>query len=418
MPNFIQIFRKNINNLFTTKELSVEPKGIDEQVTIKATPEVIRVNPKELENAYLFDPITFNSINKASQAIMAAGYKVKAKESTVLEYFNRFLDSIGKIGEDITFDEFLYSIFQYQMVYGNAYAEIVWNKQMNKIVDLVVLDPKRIEYAKNSKGEITLDKYGKPVGYVQTVPYGYDTTGKGDKIPEGYEIRLDPNQIFLLPQRICHFKLYTYGDRFYGIGLIEPAYKSIVRKMNIEVAQTNSIDARGTFPIIDKVGDSMHEPTPAMIDGALEKLKDFKHNRYFAVPYWHEITPLEIKGSDIVETTLKYLRENQSASLGIPLAFAIGSGEATNRATLGSQQQFMEFTLNDIVKKTVSTIKKYIFEPICKIEGFQECPNIVWGNIKAEEINDKAKRLIDYVSKGILTTEEVKEYVISSENLT
>jgi hypothetical protein len=398
---------------------NTEPKAVDDQVTVKATPEVERVDPEELENAYLKDPITFNSINKATQAIMAAGYSFKCKDPAAKSYFDRFVENIGKIGEDITFDEFLYSVFQYQMIYGNAFAEIVWNKNMSKIVDLVILDPKRIDYAKDSQGRIVLDNYGKTVGYTQIVPFGVEVENKGDKIPAKYQdiVKLNNNQIFLSPKRICHFKLYTYGDRFYGIGLIEPAYKSIVRKMNIEVAQTNSIDARGTFPLIDYIGDSMHEPTAQMIDNALIKLKDFRHNRYFAFPYWHKVEPLEIKGSDIVENTLRYLRENQSASLGIPLAFGIGSGEATNRATLTNQQQFMEFTLNDIVNKTISTIEKYIFSAICKTEGLSEYPKIVWGNIKAEEINDKSKRLVSYVEKGILPAEKVTPYAIGSEDL-
>jgi len=414
MKTVDEVFGKSYYELENT-----EPKAVEEQVTIKATPEVERVEPEELENAYLKDPITFNSINKATQAIMAAGYSFKCKDQDAKEYFDKFTEDIGKVGEDITFDEFLYSIFQYQMIYGNSYAEIVWNKSMTRIVDLVILDPKRIDYAKDGQGRIVLDKYGKPIGYTQTVPYGVSVEGKGDKIPGEYidTIKIDNNQIFLSPRRICHFKLYTYGDRFYGIGLIEPAYKTIVRKMNIEVAQTNSIDARGTFPLIDYIGDPMHDPTPQMIDNALVKLKDFRHNRYFAFPYWHRVEPLEIKGSDIVENTLRYLRENQSSSLGIPLAFAIGSGEATNRATLSNQQQFMEFTLNDIVSKTISTIEKYIFSVICKTEGLSEYPKIVWGNIKAEEINDKAKRLVSYVEKGIIPAERVSDYALGSEDL-
>jgi len=395
-----------------------ETKKVDPEVAagvnIKETPTVERIPAKELESAYIFDAVTFNSINKATQAIMSAKYHLTAKDNEVLKYFINFLNGIGKVGEDLTFRELLYSIFQYQMIYGNAYIEIVWNKPMTKVVDLAILDPKRIDYAKFSNGNIALDKYGKPIGYVQKVPYGVDTKGKGDICPIK-DVLIKPDEIFILPQRICHFKLFTYGDRFYGLGLIEPAYLSIKDKMNIE----NAHAAKATIPnpVIDYVGDEFHEPTPDMIDNALVKMRDFKANRYFAFPWWHKLTTLNVSESTSYSDSLKYLRENQAASLGIPLAFALGSGEATNRATLSNQQEFMEFTLNDIVEKTIATVRKYIFSKISETEGFDEVPSLYWENIAAKSIGAKSVRLVEYVKSGILAPIEVHDYAVNSEGI-
>jgi len=400
--------------LFTlAKKVRVDP-AVAPGITLKDTPTVERVDPKELESCYIFDAVTFNSINKATQAIMSADYHLVAKDPIVLNYFTKFLNDIGKVGEDITFREMLYSIFQYQMIYGNAFVEIVWNAAMTKVVDLVILDPKRIDYAKLSNGQIALDIYGKPIGYVQKVPSGVDTKGLGDPVPNK-DIQLGGDQIFIKPQRICHFKLFTYGDRFYGIGLIEPAYLSIKNKMNIEKAHAEKASIPN--PVIDYIGDEFHEPTPDMVDNSLTKMRDFKANRYFAFPFWHKLSTLDLQETTAYTESLKYLRENQAAALGIPLAFALGSGEATNRSTLASQQEFMEFTLNDIVEKTVGTIRKYIFSKISATEQFSEVPTLYFENIAAKSIGAKSERLVSYVKAGILAPTEVHEYAIKTEGL-
>lgn len=379
--------------------------------------EVKRVNAWDLETCYIFDPIIFNSINKNVQTIMSAGYKLACKDKTVLDWFNDFLDNIGKTGGDITFNELMEVTYQNLMIYGRHYDETVLNQYKSEILDLVSLDPKLMDYARDSMRRICVDKYGKPLGYTQNLPYGVDLTDQGDPVPEKSGIVLINRQIFILPERIAYFKLYTYGNRFDGLGLIEPAYQSIVRKQNIEEAQANSIYARGTYPIVDYVGNENHFPTPNMIKSASEKLSEMSHNRYFALPYWHKLEPIEVKQSEVVDNTMKWLRESASASLGMPMAFATGSGEATNRATLGTLQKFMEFSLKDIVGRVCAQFKQHIFKRICAYQGFKEIPDLVWGDIGAESIDDKATRLQNYVKVGALNPQDVRQFALESEKL-
>ena len=387
-------------------------------MSMKETPNIgdLPLDMTELERAYSKDPICFNSINKHVQMIMAAGYEIVGDKS-VVKTFTDFFENIGDVGEDITIEELFNSIYKYQMIYGNAYIELVFNKKMDKIVDLAIIDPKRMDYAKSAEGNIVLDRFGKPIGYMLSMPYG--TRAEGDTIPTIYrnKISKDSNQIFMLPERICHFKLYTVGDRFYGIGLVEPAYKSIVRKMNIEEAQTNSIYSRGTYPVIAYVGDATHEATPQDIDEVLKNLVKLKHDRYMAFQNWVRVEPVEVKQSDVVDQTLEYLRINETASMGIPMALATGAGEKTNRATLNNQQQFLEFTQKDIINKTLSTFSKYILKRISKYNKIKSVPEIRWGDVGSEEINEKAGRLLNYLNKGSLTVEEVRKFALKSEGL-
>lgn len=345
---------------------------------------------------------------------MAAGYTIEGKNA---DYFIKFLSNIGSVGDDITWDEMLEAIYKYQMIYGWSFVEDVFNKKQDKIVDLTLIDPKRMDYAKDGSDKIVLDKYGKSVGYTLKIPL--DVEAVGDSIPNEFRntISIGTDKIFMLPKRVCQFKLYTYGDRFYPLGLIEPGYRSILRKMNIEEAQANSIYTRGTYPVIAYVGDQMHEPTPQDIDSVLKNLTKLKHDRYSAFQYWVRLDTLEAKQSDIVQSTLDYLRLNETASLGMPTSFATGAGEATNRATLTNQQAVLEFTLNDIVNRTVATIKKYIFKRIAFYNGLTSIPDIKWGLIRADEPNDQAQRIVQYVKNGILNPQEIAKFVKKTEGI-
>jgi hypothetical protein len=398
------------------------PVDVPDQKTIKQTPDVERVPLEELELAYLRHPIVFNAVNKSVQAIMSAGWELRAKDQKVYDYFKNFIDNVGKVGEKVTFDEILESLFQYQMIYGNTQLETVLGKftdDPNNIVDLVILDPKRMDYAKTSDGKIALDKYCMPLGFVQQWPFEIDTSTNGDPIPEGSEVSLGTNQIFLLPKRICLFKLYTFGDRFYSMGLAEAAYKSILYELSIKKAHYNSIEQKGEPPLIDYVGDQFHQPTPQQIQNSVETMKKFKFNRYFAFPYWHRVEPVNYKPNDIIIDSLKYLREDISSAIGMPLSFAIGSGEDTNRSTLSTQHLFLAFTLNNIVKKTMAVLKKEVFARISSFNKFDEVPEIVWNHIGVEEINEKAKRLVDYVKVGALDPKDegLLDYIKQSERL-
>jgi len=388
-------------------------------------PETIDVSNEELELGYRKEPQVFHSINLKVQMIMGAGRELRVdndiEDGKVLKFFKDFLDNVGEIGGEETEEEILEKIFQNELIHGKHFIETVYNKKQTRIVDLTTQDPKQFDYARTNRGAIVFDDIGKPIGFTQQLPQTIDTTGKGDPAPENVDLK--NNQIFLLPHRIAFFKLYTYGDGLNPLGVIEPGYKSIIRKQNIEEAQTNSIYARGTFPIIDYVGSPERFPTPRMLANATRKLAQMQHNRYFAFPYWHRIEPLEVKQSDIVENTVKNLREEITASVGMPLAFSMGTGEATNRATLNNQQKMLEFSLNDVVKKTIATFKRQIFKRISKLMNFRDedkkliVPYYVWGDIGAEDKDAKAQRLANYLKYGAITPDYIMPFVIKSEDL-
>jgi hypothetical protein len=406
-----------VKELGEKKDVSGTAQGEQESVPVGES--IARVKRSELRDCYITDAIVFNSINKNTQTIMGAGHELRCDgkySKHVLNFFNDFLNiNLGVSGNDETWEDMLNSHFTNAQVYGYNYIERIYNQEGTKIVDLITLNPERMDYARTGEGGICLDSYGKPVGYTQQLPMGTDISNKGDPVPDG--VSLKTSMIFLLPKRIAQFKFYPIGDGYEAFGLIEPAHDDIIYKKNIEKANANVIVQRGLNPLIDYVGSPERFPTPKMIDNATKTLADMSYKRYFAFPYWHRIEALDFKQNDTIEQSIKNYRENISASLGIPLALATGAGEATNRATLTNQQKFLEFTLNDIVKRTISFFTKQIFREISRLEKFKEVPYLVWGDIGAENKDDKANRLVAYAKANLLPPEFVIQYIVNSEEL-
>lgn len=367
--------------------------SLTSQEQIKAAKPIVKF--EELEMAYKTDSINFNAINKSTQMIMAGGFKgfINIKASAIKKYA-KFFEDIGDVGNDITSEELMESLFRDQMIYGNAFIEIIFDERDEKIVDLALVDPKRIDYAKNADGKIILDKNGKEVGYMIKLEAG--TSMEGDEIPKEYEMVVSSgeNKIFILSKRICHFKLYAIGDRFYGTGLLTPSYKSVIYKKNIEKGQANSIYARGFSPLIAYVGNDRKMATPKDITDVLAKLKRLNYQQYDSFPNWVKVESIKYDQSDLTTSALKDLRTDQITSLSAPQALVLGSGEDTNRATLGDQRVLWEFTLKDIIKQTMSYFKKYILKPINELNDFGGVPDVEWGELRAEDVNSTADKII------------------------
>ena len=365
---------------------------------------------EELEYCYRSDALTFNAINKSVQMIMAGGFKNFLHDKKyVVTKFTKFFENIGDIGDDITFEELLENIFRDQMVYGNSFVEKIYDESDTKIVDLSPIDPKRIDYAKDSQDKIILDENGKPIGYV--VKFDSGTFISGDEIPKKYKemIKQESNTKFVLFKRICHFKLYTIGDKLYGIGLIESAYKSAIYKKNMEKAKANFVYLKGFPQMVAYVGSDRRMATPSDIKNVEKQINTADYQRNFTFPDWVKLDSPKFSESNLSEEALKDMRTDQMAALSAPQALVSGSGEATNRATLGDQRVLWEFTLKDIIKKTMAYFKKYILKPINESNNYGGVPDIEWSELRAENIEETMDKIIKILTSNNSLSLEMKD---------
>ncbi len=387
--------------------------------SVKTTPEVERVAQDELEVMYIQNPMVFNSINKLVQTIMSSEHYVEAKDEKVQKFFDKFIKNVGR-NSDLTWEGLLSDIFKHQFIYGRAFIENIFNKKGNRIVDWDKIDPKKMDYAKDSDGNIVLDKTGQPVGYFELVPASLNSNIEStpeSQLPENVDLPMNQKAIFFEPEKLAHLKLYSVGDGFYGIGLIEPIYQTSLRKLNIERALANAIYRHG-FPIIwAQLGDMNHEPTPQQLQNMLDRLKGLSNKNEIATPYYHQLNLLESKTSEKMKEHLDYFRKQEVAGMGVPEPFITGSAEGANFATLGKQDSMFQLTLNDLIRRTTEAIERYMFAPICELEGFNEVPKLKWEVVGSEELNNKAQRLVEYVKSGVLDPNNVQDFVRKIEQL-
>ena len=387
------------------QELISKPVGVIDSVksepsTKKVTPELIRVSRINLEMGYIKEPTTFNLVNVTTQLIMSAGRRLDGEKEDV-DFMTRFLDNLGYTGGTNLWDPILTLIFKHQIIFGNAYLELITStKEVNglkPIVDFDIIDPKMMDYAKDGTGNIVMDMFGRPVGYVQTIPDdfgGMDLDSfKKHKVPKG--VALTSNQIYIPNEFIVHFKLHSIGDNYYPLGFIEPAYNSIMYKLKLEEAMINAIMRHG-FPILlGKMGDQNHVPTPNQIQDLLNNMKDMTYKHEIAVPYYVDIQFLESKTVTQLREHLEYYTEQMITSFGIPQAIATSVGDSTNRATLTSSIMVLETTLRQFVINTVRQIEYKLFMQIARSHGRKSIPSLEWDKIDTSglksEIEDNLK---------------------------
>jgi hypothetical protein len=58
-----------------------------------------------------------------------------------------------------------------------------------------------------------------------------------------------------------------------------------------------------------------------------------------------------------------------------------------------------------------------VFKRICSYNNFKEIPDLIWGDIGAESLDDKATRLQNYVKVGALNPKVVETFALESEKL-
>lgn len=366
--------KNNSKDTFRLKQVNSGPKG--EPAAERDTPIDDRVDLARLERAWRRVPVVNNGINKMTQMIMSKDWSIEGPNA---EFFEDFIDNVGQVGANQDFNEMLETIFRYQLIYGEHYIELVEAEEDESIVDLTTIDPKRVDYAKISDNRIALDRFGNPRGYVQELPFGYRRMQDEQhyEVPDGVNLH-NRNQIYFPHDRVAHFKLYTYGEGFYPVGLVEPAFLAAERSFQL---QNDFADkAHNTlFPMrYAKVGDEKHEPTPDQTDEILNNLREASAQSEAAIPYHVDLEVLESENPEAMIKFFDHFDSEIVKSLGMPKSIAQGEATRVNRASLQSQIRVWEVTMMDIIQRTTNSIEEQIFAPIAEVEGFDEYPSFTF----------------------------------------
>jgi hypothetical protein len=366
-----------------------------------------RIPRVNLESLYRNDAQTFNTINTYKQILLQSGYRIDAENKTNQKQYDKFFEDMGIIGMKVKLNQLLDGIIQDTCLYGLGYVELVDNVKGDRIVDLKPVDSKLMDYVRDYNGIIMTDSEQNPIGY--TMDVGYGSNSRGDQWPRGS--RQDPNKIFLEARRIACFVLFPYGNRFEGMGLVEPAYSAITKKIKIESAAANSIHNSAAYPIYAVLGDSQKTASKQLMESTLNTLKNLSSNRYMVFPYPTQLNALQVEHSPQVDEMLRYLRTEQSAASGLALGFTVGSGETINRSTLNTQKEMLDVRLDSIADSLAEQFTTKILDKLYEKNNYGSKAKMIWNNISTEDKFDKSKILLDCAEKKAITPRELRKFV-------
>lgn len=339
------------------------------------------VDDEGLERAYKNVPVVFNSINKIYQTVMSRDREIQGGNAG---FYRRWLKNVGDIGGNSPWSEIHSKIYKYQLIYGQAFVEIVLDGDSGKPVDLAFVDPKKMDYARegaqyrgSGTGDIALDRFGNPVGYVQELD-----SFEGDFVDQVYEVpervSLSNNEIFIPSKYMAHFKFQEVGEGFYPNGLIDSVYRDAERSFQLKRDYADSAHIN-LFPTrVSYVGDENHEATPEQINQINSQMKDAKHSTEWTFPSYVDMEMLEAENPEALLDFFKHFNSEIAAGMGIPEAIALGDGEDVNRATLGILDSMFQISLRDFINRTSRNIEKQIFEVIAEYHGHGEVPRFEW----------------------------------------
>jgi hypothetical protein len=410
MTTIEQLLFDNSQKLYEGNKQETKTEG-NEPASKKFENDIIRKDKKDLYQMYVSNPIVFNTINKYVQLIMSPGFQFKAEDKDVENFFYGFYDNIGYSGSETDQYDLMAETFRHSFIGGEAWQENIYNKTGKKIVDLDIINPLSMDYARDASKKMVLDNYSNPVGFTQTIPTD-EPIELLQKFPIPENVSIGHDKLFLPPERITHFKLYKVGDGFSGLGLVEPIYNSSIRKLNSEKGFSESAARLGSPIITAKIGDSLHEPTPQQIKNTLDEISKVNQKSAFAHPYTTELKLLEPRKPEKLKEYLDYFEAVEVTGMGMPGAFSSGSGEATNRSTLARQEYLLKLSLKEIIRRITRTIEQKQLKVIAKQYHLKEVPRIVWGEISLEELDSKSQRLVAYANAGLLSKSPGLEKVI------
>lgn len=191
-----------------------------------------RIDRSKLSKVYMLDGMTNSNINTLTDYTVGSKYDIEGEHASNIK---QFLDE-----SNVDFLNFLENVVRDCFKYGNAYVELI-RGQANEVVGFRIVDATMIQYTKNLEDpELDMEYY--PKTYFEK---------KDDKL-EYREIDKED---------MVHIRLIDIIGEPDGLGLIEPLYKNIIVKLNIEDS-FGEIAHKLANPIYHvAVGDEHHIPS-------------------------------------------------------------------------------------------------------------------------------------------------------------
>jgi hypothetical protein len=177
---------------------------------------------------------------------------------------------------------------------------------------------------------------------------------------KGFQQETNYKLIKFQRDEILYFKYRDLGEGIRPLGLIEPIYQTIVRKLNVEEGLAQNVYRHG-FPLfVGKVGDELHEPSDSAVKALSKNLSDLDYKSKLVIPYYFQVETLPGSPIEPLQSFLDYLIGLQAANFGIPKAVLLGSGKGEGKTILDSLQKSFDSIIRQIRKSISSPIEDFL----------------------------------------------------------
>lgn len=399
-----------VNELIEGQSLPLDARPLSER-----TLEILDdpVDYRTLEKLYRRDSDTFAAINHLVKTFMSSAYSVKCEDVNTKRWIEEFL-------YQARFDIILRKIVLHTCIYGNAWVELVKNSK-DKIVAFDHIDPKMMDFARDSRSYILYDAYNNPQYYVQMMPAGMTIPdSKKDREVQQTSPRIRDTSgsgLKFYTDEVAHFTTWTVGDQLDGVGLIEPMWNALMAKIQIEKDWGVAMKKATSPLLVGYVGNDIHRPTKTSMDKMTSILRDATSQSVMALPFPDKV---EYVTADIqsLEPHLGYYVDKVSAATGVPKPYIVGSGDQTPRSTFKGLNLGYERNIMEMQKNIAYSVEKQIFRLLCEQYHLKGNPMLIFEPPSIEYMDSKQARLVEYANAGLLLPDiEIRDIIRRMENL-
>lgn len=313
-----------------------------------------------------------------------AGYEVRSQDQ-------RFIKSFIEWRRKSRFNEMMLEYVPLHLfIFGNAFLELLVDKKSKEIVDIIVVDPKTMDFQRDTvTKKVLFENNGEVTGWIQK-PWSDEQNWKEFSRKEMYHITL--NQI-------------TKGQM--GVGLIEPVYEDISLKENIEQAKSEiAYLMANPIPLV-RFGSELHPPTTSMKKNAERLAQDLrtKDTLDASFPYYFEVGWFKPDTLSDITDEVMYATKLQASVMGIPLAFLMQSTEKESKSGIEQLYDFFSFRFAGFQKALhIEELIRYIW----KLNGWDvpEDFHVVYGDITEKSMKEKTMRIFRLGKAGLLDNKD------------
>jgi len=382
--------------------------------------EVPSASKEDLEKLYSIDGLTGRIVDKYIEKIWGSGYDIIGSDQEISKEIGNWSKAIDidYIGGEILRDIFITGA-------GNAWCELGYNKEGTDISTIKIINPKMMDFLRDSSKKIEYDTDLRPKGYVfgSGLASRVKVTWEKDKITsigdKGEQIDyMNKNQDGR--DRIAHFKLIGLGEMEEGISPVARSFKSALVRLNLE--HTVGDIASRSSSIMAEIGREDQPPesiSESVLESTKKELEKVDSVSIFVFRRTTKISPFPTPDPSKFTDLLYYFADLYTSSLGVKLPLILQPARGYRGDIEIAQLEFLD-TVKLFQNRLAIQVKNLFFKRLLKARGIQESltPNIVF-KLKDQGIAlSQSRRIATYARRNLISYDpELEKFIRDQEGL-